>query len=78
MDFKLIIHRAGQIIGSITDTWSHFLSHFLLPITPIAHCLFVPQIQRAMPTHKAKKRFTPTTSTVPLAPKNSTPKAIDT
>jgi len=29
-----------------------------------------------MPTHKAKRRFTPTTSTVPLAPKNSTPKLL--
>ena len=57
---------------------SHFLSHFLRHIAPIAHWLFVPQIQRAIPTHKAKRRFTPTTSTVPLAPKNSTTKAIDT
>ena len=36
--------------------WSHFLSHFYKPPL-LAHCLFVPQIQRAMPTHKAKSRL---------------------
>ena len=48
------------------------MSHFLQVSTPIAHWLFVPQIQRAMPTHKAKSLFTPTTTTVPLMPKKTT------
>jgi hypothetical protein len=44
------------MLASIAEL--NFLSHFLHPIAPIAHWLFVPQIQRAMPTHKAKRRFT--------------------
>jgi len=45
--------------------WSHFLSHILQAYAPIAQLvpilrdwLFVSQIQRAMPTLKAKRRFT--------------------
>jgi len=70
--------KREEVHQTHTRPWLNFLLHFLQAVAPIAHCLFVPQIQRAMPAHKAKRRFTPTTSTVPLVPKNSTPKAIDT
>ena len=55
-----------------------FLSHFLQSIHTVAHCKSSFRklhcgLQQATPTHKAKKRYTPTATTVPLVPEKKQP-----
>jgi hypothetical protein len=70
LQFKMVEVVAN---GFLPSRCCLFLSHFLFAIALIAHCLFVPQSQRAMPPRENKKATAPMRP-CGFAPKTNNPK----